>query len=342
MSHAAVHHSVKVFTRSKGHSAVASAAYRIGEKLTDDRTGIEHDYRAKKTGVEFSANIGWDDGDTVGLWNKAEAAEKRKNSTLAREATLAIPAELTPEERARVSRGYALWLRDQYGVAATVAVHKPGRDGNKKNYHAHIQFTTRQVDSEGNFGAKTRILDERKTGSVEIEKMRQEWAKRCNSYLKKKDVNEKIDPRSHKRRAEEDGGPVLPSIPHLGKNAIAVARRNSRMRARGEKAELPRLAMDVLRITTEQNELRTSWKATQRAERQLAAIEAQEPHEMPAPAPQPATPSQTPTYDAEKRQAAMQEALSRLRGPTTPLDFEDDPDTPKKGRTTQQGRGHSR
>lgn len=341
MSHAAAHHSVKVFSRSKGQSAVASAAYRVGAKITDERTGTIHDYRAKKSGVEFVANIGWPEDDVAGLWNAAEAAEKRKNSTVARESTLAIPAELNEQERAKLARGYALWLRDQYKVAATVAVHKPGRDGNKNNYHAHIQYSTREVDEEGNFGAKTRILDERKTGAVEIEKMRQQWAKRCNAMLEKKGVKNRVDPRSHKRRAEEDGGPELPSIPHLGKDAMAVVRRASRARARGEKPEDVRVVGVVLGLQAQQRDLRNSWSDVKRTKRQEAKAEmedawesAQEPAEKPA---QPLG----PTHDAEKRKKAMDEALERLRGPTAPIEFEDEPQPPKR-RNRQRGRDRSR
>jgi hypothetical protein len=186
MTHAAAHHAVKVFSRSKGHSAVAAAAYRLGVAMDDDRTGQTHDYRAKNQGVEYAATVGWSDDDPAGLWNAAEAAEKRKNSAVARETTVALPAELDPAERARLARGYALWLRDQYGVAASVAVHKPDRKGDERNYHAHILYTTRAVDDQGAFGAKTRVLDAKETGGGEVERMRQEWAKRCNKMLEKK------------------------------------------------------------------------------------------------------------------------------------------------------------
>ena len=36
------HCSIKIIGRSDGKSAVASSAYRSGEKLTDDRTGLIH------------------------------------------------------------------------------------------------------------------------------------------------------------------------------------------------------------------------------------------------------------------------------------------------------------
>ena len=47
------HCSVKVGSRAKGQSAIAAAAYRAGEKLTDHETGLVSDY-TKKGGVVYS------------------------------------------------------------------------------------------------------------------------------------------------------------------------------------------------------------------------------------------------------------------------------------------------
>ncbi|MBX8814686.1 MobA/MobL family protein, partial [Ochrobactrum sp. MR34] len=47
------HFSMKPVSRAGGRSAVASMAYRAGEKLTNERDGITHDYTAKQ-GVEHA------------------------------------------------------------------------------------------------------------------------------------------------------------------------------------------------------------------------------------------------------------------------------------------------
>lgn len=47
------HCSVKIGSKRKGQSAVAAAAYRSGEKLTDQETGSISDY-TRKGGVVFS------------------------------------------------------------------------------------------------------------------------------------------------------------------------------------------------------------------------------------------------------------------------------------------------
>ena len=69
------HFSMKPISRAKGRSAVASMAYRAGEKLTNKRDGITHDYTAKQ-GVEHAeivlpegVNADWA-RDRSELWNE--------------------------------------------------------------------------------------------------------------------------------------------------------------------------------------------------------------------------------------------------------------------------------
>lgn len=326
MTHAAAHHSVKVFSRAKGQSATAAAAYRLAVVIADERTGTTHDYTAKKRGVEYTAHVGWSDDDPGGLWNAAEAAEKRKNSAVARETTVALPAELDPAERARLARGYALWLRDQYGVAASVAVHKPDRKGDERNYHAHILYTTRVVDDQGAFGAKTRVLDAKETGGTEVERMRQEWAKRCNKMLEKKGVQKRVDPRSYKRRADEDGGPVLPSVPHLGKDATALIRKRREIAKRTGRPQLG--VLGPLRVETDAQLIKLQQVVLKRAHHAVivavrAATEAQWAADYAdaatATAPDdrsavPASATQGPTHDAGRRAEGIRQALA----PSTP------------------------
>ncbi|WP_270994820.1 MobA/MobL family protein, partial [Listeria seeligeri] len=86
----AIYHTrVKTFSRAKGHSAVAAAAYRAGLSLVDERTGARHDY-SRRGGVVESRWVvplkapDWS-RDAAKLWQAAEAAERRKDATVARE-----------------------------------------------------------------------------------------------------------------------------------------------------------------------------------------------------------------------------------------------------------------
>lgn len=93
------HFSAQIISRSNGSSSIGSSAYRIGEKIEDERTGIIHDYTRKK-GIEHTEIIdpsnapNWAKNRTK-LWNEVEKIENSKNSQLAREINIALPKELT-------------------------------------------------------------------------------------------------------------------------------------------------------------------------------------------------------------------------------------------------------
>ncbi len=59
------------------------------------------------------------------LWNRIEFHNKRGDAVLAREVEIALPAELSTEERQALAAGFARELADRYGVAADIKVRKP-------------------------------------------------------------------------------------------------------------------------------------------------------------------------------------------------------------------------
>jgi hypothetical protein len=222
------HCSIEPMGRSQGRSAVASAAYRFGESLHDERYAVTHDY-SRKRGVECTFIMAPADAphwahDAERLWNEAERAEKRVNSRVAREAEVALPAFLSPGERQSIVREFAKELVDRYGVAVSAAMHAPSRSGDQRNYHAHIMFTTRELTAEG-LGKKTRILDDRKTGPQEIGKLREMAADIINQHLAAANSDIRVDHRSYK----EQGIEKEPTT-HLGPAA-------SEMERRGEQSE---------------------------------------------------------------------------------------------------------
>lgn len=138
---------------------MAAAAYRSGTRLVNASDGIIHDYSLRR-GIEH-AGIVMPEGvsaawalDRQQLWNRAEAAEKRKDARTAREVVLALPHELNDEQRAEAVREFATKLASRYGVAIDYAIHSPGADSDKRNYHAHLLLTTREIRADG-FGEKT-------------------------------------------------------------------------------------------------------------------------------------------------------------------------------------------
>ena len=104
------HCSVKIGSRGKGQSAVAAAAYRSGEKLTDQETGSISDY-TRKGGVVFSEislcdNATAEYADREVLWNAVHQIEKTKDAQLWREIEVALPKELDRAEQIETVREY--------------------------------------------------------------------------------------------------------------------------------------------------------------------------------------------------------------------------------------------
>lgn len=278
------HLSVKTISRSAGRSATAAAAYRAGVKIADERTGDVHDY-TRKGGVE-SAELVLPAGapewatDRAALWNAAEQSETRKNSTVAREFEVALPAELSPAERRGLAVAFGQELAERHGCAVDVAIHAPGKEGDNRNHHAHILCTTRRLTPDG-FGAKTRELDDQKTG--EVTRWRGRWAELANEALERAGSTERVDHRSLKAQGIERD-----PLPHLGPAAAGFERRTgeaSRKRqdfdqdaaerlARAKEAgELERQAVAVDRsILDLSGDLRAALAERDQAQRPPAAV----------------------------------------------------------------------
>ena len=233
---ASFHLSVKTVSRSTGRSAVAAAAYRQAELLVDERTGTLHDY-TRKEGVEDGFVIVPEGAEwaqnRAALWNAAELAEKRKDAKTAREYELALPVELDASGRRALAENFAREISARYRVAVDVAIHAPHRDGDQRNYHAHMLTTTRQVGPEG-MGAKTRQLDVRDTAALEIEALRARWADLSNAALIEIGSPERVDHRSLKRQGIERAPEQ-----HMGPQASAMERRAQQRAEREQRAYQP-------------------------------------------------------------------------------------------------------
>jgi hypothetical protein len=219
------HFQMKTVSRSQGRSATAAAAYRSGEKIVDERTGLEHDY-SRRSGVML-AEVITPDGQPLNreqLWNAAETAEKRCNSVVAREFVVALPHELNQAQQSAVVKGYAQGLSERTGWAVDVAVHAPGREGDIRNVHAHLLCTTRNVSRDPSgcpvMGSKTREWDIRSSGSELIRSERSEWERCVNQSLEQAHRVERVDCRSH----AEKGTDLEPQI-HLGVVATGMERK---------------------------------------------------------------------------------------------------------------------
>lgn len=189
------HLRAKIHARSSGKSAVACAAYRAGERLTDERFGRTQDYSRKEgvieTGIETPAKVPAWSKDRGALWNHVEAAEGRKNSRLAREFEVSLPHELSPAQRRELVRGFCQEELVKRGMIADWAIHEPNRRGDQRAFHVHILTTTRAINPEG-FDEKVRAWDKRDT----LMDIREAWATHANRALSRAGIAEKIDHRT--------------------------------------------------------------------------------------------------------------------------------------------------
>ena len=235
---------MKSISRGSGQSAIASAAYRAGEKLQDARYGKVQDY-SKKEGVLSkeiilpSALKNQTSIDRNSLWNIAEKAENRKDSRVAREWIVNLPHELNEKQREQLAHEFSQKLADKYNIIADCCIHRPSdaevaRGADPRNFHAHIMLTTRQVQlsADGNIvlGEKATIeLSDKKRKSLglervsdEIVELRQLWEQTANTKLAEIGC-ELINSRSYKER----GLDIEPQI-KMGKNATQLKRRTGK------------------------------------------------------------------------------------------------------------------
>lgn len=233
------HLSTKPISRSSGRSAVASVAYRAGIKIQDERLGKTYDY-TKRNGVLWTGlamphgfNI-----DRNELWNRAEKTETRSNSRTAREIIINIPHELMQGDQSAgkmLAYEFGAKLSSKYGIAVDIAVHAPDKQGDNRNYHAHLLLTTRQLeqDQQGHItlGKKSQLemsnAQLKQAGLLsnqdELKQIRKEWADLANEYLAEHNIDVRIDHRSHKDR----GLDTLPTV-KMGWQATELERKGIR------------------------------------------------------------------------------------------------------------------
>lgn len=241
------HCSIKIISRGKGKSAVAAAAYRAGEKITNEFDGVTHDY-THKGGVVHTEVLLPDHApagftDRTVLWNAVEKIEKAKNAQLAREIELALPAELTREQNISLVREYINRHFVAAGMCADICVHDTGGG----NPHAHVMLTMRPFEQGGEWGAKqkkeyildkdgNKIYDPKKrqykcksipatdwNDQTKAEEWRAAWADCVNAALERGNHTERIDHRSYERQGIDQ----IPTV-HLGVAAHQMEKRGIR------------------------------------------------------------------------------------------------------------------
>lgn len=226
-----------------GSKAVAAAAYRAGERLQDRTHEEVHDYSHRRGVSHAEVMVPWGGADWLSnrelLWNHVEALETRKDAQLAREFNMALPHELSHEERVELVRGFVEKQFVSRGMVADLALHDPVKKdggGSDRNFHAHVMLTLRRANREGLDTVKTREWN-----SKELLKLwRAEWAVACNRALERAGKKVRVDHRTLEAQrdwARSIGDMVaaerLARKPetHVGPKARRIAQRTPRPRS---------------------------------------------------------------------------------------------------------------
>lgn len=245
------HFNVTQVSRGKGQTAVASAAYRSGEKLHDSYYDEDPDYR-KKGGVLYTEillpeHVPKRLSDRETLWNEVESIEKHPQAQLAYSFNLALQNELTYEENLELARQFVLENFVAKGMIADLAIHDPdkGSDG-IQNPHFHVLCPIRPINDDGTWGEKQHreyLLDENgerirdKNGRFKFNAVattdwgtaetllswRENWANLVNRKFEEKGIDSRVDHRSY----EEQGIDLIPSI-HEGPTVRAMEKKGIR------------------------------------------------------------------------------------------------------------------
>jgi ATP-dependent exoDNAse (exonuclease V) alpha subunit len=190
------HLEAQIISRRDGGNAVAAAAYRSASRLTDEATGIIHDFRRKR-GVAHTEIMGPPNApewiyDRQILWNAVESIERRRDAQLARELEIALPVELSLDDHVELIHRYVRREFIAAGMIVDIAVHRD----DIHNPHAHLMLSTRGITAQG-FGPKEPAWNETENPIG----WRREWADLVNAFLAKIGVARFVDHRSVDHRS---------------------------------------------------------------------------------------------------------------------------------------------
>jgi hypothetical protein len=234
---------LETHTRGAGHSAIAGVAYRLGLRLYDRRTDQWHDYRRRKIGEEIVRALtvapeGAPDWatDPQELWERVEAAEKRKDAQVARDYRIPVPFGLTDNQAGDLAEEMARFICRELYTAVSLGLHRDAevdalghvKPKEKQGFHAHIYFPTRRLEdiqqgdgtSSWGMGAKLILLSNKNTSGAFVERLNERWAELANRHTAGLGLPADYDHRSYVRQEL----PITPQ-PTLGAAVTAMERR---------------------------------------------------------------------------------------------------------------------
>lgn len=181
--------------------------------------------------------------DRERLWNRAEAAEKRKDAQTARSLDIALPHELTPEQARFALQDFIRESFTRRGYVVDANIHGPEPGGDQRNIHAHLLVTMRTLDGNGFAATK----DRSQNGKEALNQWRGRWAQTAARHLERHGFRQEAERMSYAHlpledqqrialeKGDRDHAEALIRAPtqHLGPTATRMER-DGRPSARGE------------------------------------------------------------------------------------------------------------
>lgn len=234
----------RILSRSRGHSSVEYAAYLAAQKLFDERYNELRDFAKKQQRQRlFHSQILAPDNSPAWvhnrqeLWNRNEAAERRKDSQVGRELVVSLPRELSHEQK--VAAGLR-FIREEYtakGMVADAHFHNFTGEGSD-NPHMQVLLTTRRIEQQGFAKRKEEawrppIIKDPKTGKAIVDPEfikaeRKVWEQHCNRALEQAGLEQRVDCRSLKDKGiDRLPQPKLGKAHHMERRAEWAGRTNA-------------------------------------------------------------------------------------------------------------------
>lgn len=266
----------QVASRSAGKSACAMAAYRSAEIIECETYGQTNDY-TRKGGVLHSEIIAPDHApewvyDRAQLWNAVEQSELTKagdikvKAQLAREIIVPLPHELDLETNREALRE---WIAAEFvsrGMIADLNIHAPDKDGDQRNFHAHIMLTMREITPDGFNPEKLKSIARDWNKKHLLDQSIQRWQDIQNRELERAGLDVRADfssleSRGIDREPEQHEGPTVTNMKRKNKDTRIGQENEARRDRNSDRASQHMKALHELVRLEEQRAKFAAWAA---------------------------------------------------------------------------------
>lgn len=231
------HFQEKIVSRGKGKSFAQQMAYILRDKIRDCKSGSVYDFRSRKD-LEFRG-VFLPDGaplcllDPQVLTDALDRTERRRDAQLARSFHLALPVELSPEQRVQLLRDFCNDMFVSQGYCVAAAIHcgeiTPSRrmadlepvHELDKNPHGHLLVPFRMVDKEG--FQSTKRQSRTHNNREYLIKLRERWAEYINRAYREAGLDLSVSHKSLAEQARERGQePTRFPTPYIGQRSFSL------------------------------------------------------------------------------------------------------------------------